>query len=82
MNLISAIVHVHYGDCYHNKSEKVLVQGTTVVAGAAKNEYTGERAPCTFFLESTVRGYHIYKRIWTTLYEEILHTIAENNEVL
>ena len=58
MNLISAIVHVHYGDCYHNKSEKVQVQGTTVVAGAAETEYTGEREH--FFLESTVRGYHIY----------------------
>ena len=29
---------------YHNKSEKVQVQGTTVVAGAAEAEYTGERA--------------------------------------
>ena len=44
MNLISAIVHVHYGDCYHKKSKKVQVQGTTVVAGAAETEYTGERA--------------------------------------
>ena len=46
MNLTSAIVHVHYGDCYHNKSEEVQVQvqGTTVVAGAAETEYTGERA--------------------------------------
>ena len=77
MNLISAIVHVHYGDCYHNKSEKVR---TTVVAGAAETEYTGEREH--FFLESTVRGYHIYKQIWTTLYGEILHAITENNEVL
>ena len=42
MNLISAIVHVHYGYCYRNKSEKVQVQGTTVVAGAAETEYTGE----------------------------------------
>ena len=42
MNLISAIVHVHYGDWYHNKSEKVQVQGTTVVAGVAETEYTGE----------------------------------------
>ena len=72
MNLISAIVHVHYGDCYHNKSEKVQVQGTTVVAGAAETEYTGEREH--FFLESTVRGYHIYG--------EILHANVENNEVL
>ena len=30
MNLISAIVHVHYGDCSHNKSEKVQVQGTVI----------------------------------------------------
>ena len=82
MNLISTIVHVHYGDCYHNKSEKVQVQRTTVVAGAAETEYTGEREREHFFLESTVRGYHIYKQIWTTLYGEILHAIAENNEVL
>ena len=32
MNLISAIdlVHVHYGDCSHNKSEKVQVQGNVI----------------------------------------------------
>ena len=50
MNLISAIVHVHYGDC----SKKVQIQGTIVVAGAAETEYTGERA---LFLESTVGGH-------------------------
>ena len=40
------------------QSEKVQVQvqGTTVVAGTAETEYTGEEH---FFLESTVRGYHI-----------------------
>ena len=30
MNLISAIVHVHYGDCSYDKSEKVQVQGTVI----------------------------------------------------
>ena len=49
------------------------------MAGAAETEYTGERALC---LESTVQGHHIYKQIWTTLNGEILHAIAENNEVL
>ena len=57
MNLISAIVHVHYSDCHHNKSEKVQVQGTIVVADAVETEYTGERA---LFLESTVGGHHVY----------------------
>ena len=38
-------MHVHYGDCfmYHKKGEKVQVEGTIVVAGAAETEYTGER---------------------------------------
>ena len=35
-----------------------------------------------FFLESIVRGHHIYKQIWTTHYGEILHAITKNNEVL
>ena len=62
MNLIGAIVHVHYGDCYHNKVRKykVQVQGTTVVAGAAETEYTGEEH---FFLESTFS--------WKVLFEDI-----------
>ena len=66
MNLISAIVHVHYGDCYHNKSEKVQVQGTTVVAGAAETEYTGERKVLLEDIKSINRsGQHSMEKFYT-----------------
>ena len=70
MNL-NIIVYVHYGDCYHKKSEKVQVQGTTVVAGAAETEYTGERALfpgkyCSSSLVSQNRsGQHSMEKFYT-----------------
>ena len=71
------------------KSEKVQVQGTI---GAAETEYTGEKA--LFFWKvsllfediTSINQEYISstldKQIWTTLYREILHAIAKNNEVL
>ena len=33
-----------------------------------------------FCFESTVRGHHVYKRIWTPIRGEILQTITKRNE--